>query len=73
MTLTPDNDLNEISRQRARDQFGLLQEAHGERILVDTDDPADFNFICSSEHVLVAPLDPNVPDDEDAVTCSART
>jgi hypothetical protein len=67
MTLTPDNDLSEISRQRTRDQFGLLQEAHRERILVDTDDPADFNFICSSEHVLVAPLDPNGADDDDAV------
>ena len=67
MTLTPDNDLNEISRQRTRDQFGLLKKAHRERILVDTDDPADFNFICSSEHVLVAPLDPNGSDEDDAV------
>jgi subtilisin family serine protease len=53
MTLTPGDDLNETSRQRTRDQIGILQEAHGTAIVVDTDDPADFNFVCSSEHVLV--------------------
>lgn len=53
MTLTPGDDLNETSRQRTRDQFELLQEAHGTAIIVDTDDPADFNYVCSSEHVLV--------------------
>lgn len=68
MTLTPGDDLNEISRQRTRDQFGLLEEAHGKSIIVDSGDAADFSFICSSEHVLVAPFDPDVADEEDAVT-----
>ena len=69
MTLTPGDDLNETSRQRTRDQFGLLQEAHGTAIIVDTDDPADFTFICSSEHVLARAVDPGAdPDaDDDAV------
>ena len=31
MTLTPGDDLNETSRQRTRDQFELLREAHGTR------------------------------------------
>jgi subtilisin family serine protease len=53
MTLTPGDDLNETSRQRTRDQFEFLREAHGTTIIVDSDDPADFTFICSSEHVLV--------------------
>lgn len=67
MTITPGDDLNEASRQRTRDQFGLLREAHGSAIIVDTDDPADFHFICSSEDVLLpaaAPgADPSDPDD----------
>jgi hypothetical protein len=53
MTLTPGDDLNETIRQRTRDQIALLREAHGDAILVDTDDDADFNFVCSSEHVLI--------------------
>ena len=67
MTLTPGDDLNETSRQRTRDQFGLLKEAHGDTIIVDTDDEADFTFICNSDHLLVAAADPDAPDDEDAV------
>ena len=67
MTLTPGDDLNETSRQRTRDQFELLREAHGTAIIVDTDDPADFTFICSSEHVLLegaaADADPDDPTD----------
>src|SRR3954469_24539383 len=53
MTLTPGDELNEISRQRTRDQFELLREAHGTAITVDSDDPADFSYVCSSEHVLI--------------------
>jgi subtilisin family serine protease len=53
MTLTPDNDLNETARQRARDQIGLLRQAFGTRVVVDSDDDADFTYTCSSEHVLV--------------------
>ena len=63
MTLTPGDDLNETSRQRTRDQFGLLREAHGTGIIVDTDDPADFNFICSSEEVLVNRRHPGADPD----------
>ena len=54
MTLTPGDDRNETSRQRTRDQVELLREAHGPAIIVDTEDAADFTFICSSEHVLVS-------------------
>ena len=64
MTLTPGDDLNETARQRTRDQFGLLREAHGTAIIVDTDDPADFNFICSSEHVLRRDRRSATPPDE---------
>jgi hypothetical protein len=53
MTLAPDDDLNGTARQRARDQIGLLRQAFGTTILVDSDDDADFGFACSSEHVLV--------------------
>ena len=53
MTLAPGDDLNETSRQRTRDQIELLREAHGTAIIVDSDDPADFTYVCSSEHVLV--------------------
>jgi subtilisin family serine protease len=60
--MTPtDDDLEEMARQRTRDQYALLKEVHGDSIIVDTDDEADFNFICSSEHVLV----PGVPSDTD--------
>ena len=57
MTLTPDDDLNEQSRQRTRDQVSLLRKAHGDAIIVDSDDDADFTFICSSVDVLVRPAD----------------
>ena len=60
MTLTPGDDLNETARQRTRDQFGLLHRGPGTAIIVDTGDPADFGFICSSDHVLLAGLDPDV-------------
>ena len=53
MTLAPGDDLNETSRQRTRDQIALLREALGTAIIVDTDDPADFSFVCGSDHVLV--------------------
>ncbi len=66
MTLTPGDDLNETSRQRTRDQFGLLREAHGTAIIVDTDDPADFNFICSSEELLLEGLPPGADPDDPA-------
>jgi subtilisin family serine protease len=86
MTLTPGDDLIETARQRTRDQFALLKEAHGGSIIVDTDDPADFNFMCSADHVLLPPADrradPQSPkfdpdyspdeDDEDAVTKLVR-
>jgi subtilisin family serine protease len=65
MTLTPGDDLIETARQRTRDQFALLKEVHGETIIADTDDPADFNFICSSEHVLVEALAPGADPDSD--------
>ena len=67
MTLTPGDDLNETSRQRTRDQFGLLREAHGTAIIVDTDDPADFNFICSSEHVLLEAAPGADPDSDPTI------
>jgi len=52
MTLTPDDDLNETARQRTRDQFALLREAHPD-IIVDSDDDADFTFVCHRQRVLV--------------------
>jgi subtilisin family serine protease len=54
MTLTPGDDLTETLRQRTRDQYTLLKAAHGDDIITDTDDAADFNFICSSKHLLVS-------------------
>jgi len=73
MTLTPGDDLNETARQRTRDQIGLLREAHGTQIIVDTEDDADFTFVCSSNELLVNTADistvetyfarRNIPDD----------
>ena len=57
MTLTPDDDLNETARQRTRDQIALLRQAYGGDIIVDSDDDADFTFVCSSRHVLVNAAD----------------
>jgi|tagenome__1003787_1003787.scaffolds.fasta_scaffold20936238_2 subtilisin family serine protease len=57
MTLTPDDDLNETARQRTRDQIALLRQAFGTSIIVDTDDDADFTFVCHSERLLVNPED----------------
>jgi subtilisin family serine protease len=67
MTITPGDDLNETLRQRTRDQFDLLREAHRNTLITDTGDPADFNYICSNEHVLVPAATPGAPPDEDAV------
>jgi hypothetical protein len=53
MTLTPGDGLEEIARQRTRDQYALLKEVHGDTIIVDSDDEADFGFICASDHVLL--------------------
>jgi subtilisin family serine protease len=55
MSPTPDDDLEETARRRTRDQYELLEEVHGDSIIIDTDDPADFGFICSSDHVLLPP------------------
>jgi subtilisin family serine protease len=57
MTLTPGNDLNETARQRTREQIALLRQVHGSRIIVDTDDDADFTFMCSSDELLINPED----------------
>src|SRR4051812_37212291 len=68
MTLTPGPDPLETSRQRTRDQFGLLDESPGGSFVIDSDDPADFGFICDSDHVLLPPPDPDGNPEDDAVT-----
>jgi hypothetical protein len=69
MTLTPRDGLIETALQRTRDQYQLLDDVHGKAIIVDSDDVADFDFICSSEHLLVPP--PGGPG-EDAVSRLVR-
>jgi Subtilase family len=44
----------EIDRQRVRDQIGALLDGLKGAAIVDTDDFADFGYICSNELVLVA-------------------
>jgi subtilisin family serine protease len=81
MTLDPSDRFLEGRRQRTRDQMDHLQEAHrdgGTPIIYDTGDPADFNFICAADHVLLEAVDPDAPpadpdnpdepDPNDAVT-----
>src|SRR3954452_19542535 len=53
MTLTPGDDLDETARQRTRDQFALIRQAFGTTVITDSDDPADFSFMCHSDRVLV--------------------
>ena len=53
MTLTPDDNLEETARQRTRDQVDLIRQVHQNRIIVDSDDDADFTFMCSSDELLV--------------------
>jgi hypothetical protein len=68
MTLDPSDRFLEGRRQRTRDQMDHLQRAHADdrapSIIYDTGDPADFNFICSSEHVLMPARDPEAPPDD---------
>ncbi|HCB05588.1 MAG TPA: S8/S53 family peptidase [Nocardioides sp.] len=68
MTLTPDDGPDENARQRTRDQYALLTEIHGESLLIDTDDPADFGFICRNDSVLVGRALRDGEDGEDPVT-----
>jgi subtilisin family serine protease len=82
MTLDPSDRFLEGRRQRTRDQMDHLQRAHADdrapSIIYDTGDPADFNFICAADHVLLERVDPDAPpadpdnpeepDPEDAVT-----
>ena len=50
-------------RQRTRDQLELLRaDDHGLLIVSETDDPADFNFICDRTHVLLPPEDGRDPE-----------
>ncbi len=59
MTVTP-GDGPEFLRQRTRDQLELLgADDHGLLIVSETDDPADFTFICDRTHVLLPPEDPD--------------
>jgi hypothetical protein len=58
MTVTPGDDPVETSRQRTRDQV-LGITASDPRLLVDSDDFADFGFICDRDHVLLPPEDPD--------------
>jgi Subtilase family len=58
MTVTPGDGLDETGRQRTRDQVQGITATHP-RLLVDSDDLADFNFICDRDHVLLPPEDPD--------------
>ena len=52
----------ESLRQRTRDQLELIAESRPDLLIAsETDDPADFAFICERDHVLLAPEDPD-PD-----------
>src|SRR4051794_20412630 len=67
MTLSPGHDPFETSRERTRDQVGLLRDASRSSLIVDTDDPADFGFICDSEHLLLPPAGQDGSTDVDPV------
>ena len=58
VTVTPGDGPDETGRQRTRDQVRAITDAHP-RLLVDSDDLADFNFICDRDHVLLPPEDPD--------------
>ena len=54
MSISPGESPEETDRQRVRDQIDALLQGLGGTAIVDTDDSADFGYICSNEHVLVA-------------------
>ncbi|WP_460716246.1 S8 family peptidase [Nocardioides dilutus] len=66
MTVTPGDGPDETGRQRTRDQVQGITASHP-RLLVDSDDLADFSFICDRDHVLLPPQDPDLDPALDAV------
>jgi subtilisin family serine protease len=58
VTVTPGDGPAETGRQRTRDQVRAIIAADP-RLLVDSDDLADFGFICDRDHVLLPPEDPD--------------